>query len=309
MYWESPQGITLETACPVHGVDSELVERDARFFREAYEYDGYASVPHLFMPVTYRCNLACRYCYTHSNYPHPVPPDRPISRIVDIATQLGCATVNLAGGEPTVRDDLPQLIRALKDAPAVETVCVVSNGQRLADPAYMSHLRDHGLNFLSLPLYIPGYDMGGLVLRNAVAALGNALRLRIPVWVQATIERLDQIQPVLGLIEKYRKIIFNITIRSVRPYGRTDPDAMVHVSDIVRFLGKERDYQRGNHPFNHHVKLHGRTAKLCSWVNDRRRVDPHDATYVIHNDAIVPFHKGMILDDIHFRTSVCAAER
>lgn len=302
-YWFAPEGVYLETACPDHGTASELIEKDERFFREAYEYDGYAPVRHLIMPVTYRCNLSCRYCYAHSNYKHTLPADRSIDRMVEIVKGLNCPTVNLAGGEPTVREDLPELLAALKERAVVKKLCVVTNGQRTVDEKYLRLLRDQGMDFLFLPLFIPGYDPEGAVVGNVMKSLDNAYRLRIPVWIQAAVERIDQVPPVLAVIEKYRKVIFNITIRSVRPYGITDPRAMVHVSEIIRSLGKENDYRFGNHPFNRHVMLHGRAAKISYWVNDRNRLDPFDATYVIHDDSVVPFHKGMILDDVHFQAS------
>jgi MoaA/NifB/PqqE/SkfB family radical SAM enzyme len=302
IFWESPEGMYLEVICPVHGTTSERVEKDAGFFRKGYEYDGYAPVRYLILPVTYRCNLACRYCYAHSNYRHPLPADRTIPRLVEIVRALDCPTVNLAGGEPTVREDLPELLQALKRRASVKALCVVTNGQKPADARYLGALRESGMDFLFLPLYIPGYAPDGPVLANVVRSLDNAYRLKVPVWIQAAIEAIPQIPPVLALVEKYRKVIFNITIRSVRPYGRTEPEEMVHVSDIIRFLGKESDYRFGNHPFNRHVVLYGRPAKISYWVNDRKRLDPYDATYVIHDDSAVPFHKGMILDDIHFQS-------
>jgi hypothetical protein len=139
------------------------------------------------------------------------------------------------------------------------------------------------------------------VMAKVTRSLDRALGLKIPVWIQAAIESVGQIGPVLDVVRKYRKIIFNITLRSVRPYGLAEPRDRVHVSDIIRHLGLENDYEFGNHPFNRHVRLFGRTTKVSSWVNDRKKLDPYDAFYVIHDDTMLPFHKGMILDDIHFK--------
>jgi pyruvate-formate lyase-activating enzyme len=302
-FWESAEGMTLETACPVHGTDSELVEKDAAFFRKAYEYDGYRPMRYLILPVTYRCNLSCRYCYAHSNYPHSLPADRSIDRLVEIVLKADCPTVNLAGGEPTVREDLPELLSALKARTSVKRLCVVTNGQKTADAGYLKLLREHGMDFLFLPVYIAGYDPGGAVIGKVVQSLECAERLRIPVWIQAAIEHPGQIQPVLEIVEKHRKILFNITLRSVRPYGVRNPANMVHVSDLLRILGRESDYGFGNHPFNRHIRLFDRTTKVSSWVNDRDKLDPYDATYVIQDDTILPFHKGMILDDVFFKTA------
>ena len=301
VFWQSPEGIYLETTCPVHGIDLELVEKDVTFFQKAYEYEGYCPMRYLILPVTYRCNLSCKYCYAHSNYEHPLPADRSIDRLVELVKSSECPTVNLAGGEPTVRDDLPELLVALRERTSVKRLCVVTNGQKTIDGNYLNTLHASGMDFLFLPLYIPGYASTGTVIGKVIKSLDNAYRLRIPVWVQAAIESIQQIAPVLEIVDKYHKIIFSITIRSVRPYGRTAPGGMVHVSDIIRHLGLENNYGFGNHPFNRHVKLLGRTTKVSSWVNDRQKLDPYDATYVIHDDTLLPFHKGMLLDDIFFK--------
>lgn len=302
LYEQSQDGVYLETTCPVHGKDLELVEKDGEFFRKAYEYEGYSPLRYLILPVTYRCNLSCQYCYSHSNYKHPLPPDRSIKRIVELVKMSNCPTVNLAGGEPTVREDLPELILEIKKQLAVKRLCVVTNGQKTIDKNYLKNLHESGMDFLFLPLSIPGYEPAGTVMGNVIKSLDNAYQLKIPVWVQAAIERFDQIEPVLEIANRYRKIIFHITIRSVRPYGINEPGKMVHVSDIIRFLGLGNDYSFGNHPFNRQVKLWGRTTKISSWVNDRKKLDPYDAVYVIHDDTIVPFHKGMIWDNIFFKT-------
>jgi len=301
VYWQSDEGMLLETNCPQHGLQSELVEKDVNFFRSAYEYEGYVHLKYLILPVTYQCNLKCKYCYSHSNYNHLLPADRSIDRLVEILKDADCPTVNLAGGEPTVRKDLPALLSAVKRQTSVKRLCVVTNGQKTINEHYLKNLHDSGMDFLFLPLHIAGYSTTGKVMDNIIKSLENAYKLAIPVWVQATIENIHQIAPVLKVVEKYHKTIFNVTIRSVRPYGITNPKEMVHVSDIVKYLGFKDNYEYGNHPFNRHVKLFGRTTKVSSWVNDRIKLDAFDATYVIQDDAIMPFHKGMILDDIFFK--------
>lgn len=302
VFWECPEGIYLETTCPVHGTESELVEKDAEFFRKAYEYQGYVPLKYLILPVTYRCNLACKYCYAHSNYRHVLPADRPLKTLVELVRKADVQTVNLAGGEPTVRQDLPELLSSLKRQPSVRRLCVVTNGQRTIDVNYLKIIHESGMDFLFLPLYIPGYDPSGPVMGNVVRSLDNAHKLKIPVWIQAAIERTEQVGHVLDVVKRYHKIIFNISIRSVRPYGMKEPAETVHISDILGHLGLEDDYEFGNHPFNRTVKILGRPTKVSYWVNDRKRLEPYDASYVIHDDTITSFHKGMILDDIFFKS-------
>src|SRR5258707_5635401 len=67
--------------------------------------------------VTDRCNLRCVYCMPAEGMPW-LPREQllsyeEITRIARIAHGLGVHGIRLTGGEPTVRRDLPVLVRML----------------------------------------------------------------------------------------------------------------------------------------------------------------------------------------------------
>jgi organic radical activating enzyme len=301
-YQEDQSGIYLSIDCRKHGTFQEKVENDPAFFKKAYEYEGYRKMSYLILPVTYRCNLRCKYCYAHANYKHAIPDDRSLDHIMSLVRKVNCPTVNLAGGEPTVREDLAQLVRKSKELAGVERICVVTNGQRTADFDYLRSLKESGLDFLFFPVYIVGYEKNLLVKRNMAQSLQNSLDLKLPVWIQATIDSLEQLTEAIELIRQYRKIIFNVTIRAAKSFGIVHTKNHIFISEILRYLGKENDYYMGNHPFNRHIRLFGKSTKVSSWVNDRKMVDPYDAFYVLSDDSIIPFHKGMLMEDLFFKT-------
>lgn len=302
IYWETEDGIFLETICETDGSSFELVERDKEFFKSGYEYDGYKPIPHLILPITYRCDLACKFCYAHSNYKHNLPEDRSINRIIEIINDSGCKVVNLAGGEPTVRKDLPELISEIKKRCIPDRLSIVTNGQNTRDFDFMKMLKSSGIDFIFLPLSIPGYEQDGIVMNRVMQSFENASNLQIPVWIQITLQNLEQIPPALALIEKYKSTIFHITIRVVKAYGIRSPEQTFVLSDILKSLGKQNNWAYGSHPFNRIVRISGRKAKISCWVNDFKMLEPYDGRYVIHDDSIVPFHRGMILDDLYFKS-------
>src|SRR5438067_9920692 len=63
--------------------------------------------------VTDRCNLRCVYCMPAEGMPwmprEEILTFEEIARFTRIALELGVTGVRLTGGEPTVRQDLPQL--------------------------------------------------------------------------------------------------------------------------------------------------------------------------------------------------------
>lgn len=99
------------------------------------------------LEVTNRCNLNCRFCFADPGG----APDRPAEEIIkEIAgfVKPGKTLVQLSGGEPTLRDDLPEITAAAKKL-GCKYVQLNSNGIRLAnDEAYVKALAEAGLSFV-----------------------------------------------------------------------------------------------------------------------------------------------------------------
>jgi len=300
-YVEEDGGVIQYIECDEHGMQSEKVENDADFFMSIYEKEYDARKGHLVFPITYRCNMNCRYCYTLSNSGLECPPDRPASRIIDFAMRFGEST-NLIGGEPTVREDLFEIIRGIRELDSKRVLSLSTNGQKLADWDYVKALKDSGLDFIFFPINHPDYEPSPASLRNKHKALENCLKAGIPIWLQRTVDSLYQIDDLYEIVRKYRKIIFDITVRSVKPYGVKHPSEFVHVSDMVNYLGKEGRWSKGSTPFNCHIRFAGKKTKLCSWVNDVGRLDPIDFAYIVSNDEVTTFHRGMMQDEVLIKT-------
>ena len=69
------------------------------------------------LEVTLRCDMACPVCYAAAGTAD-VPPDPDMATLLRRLDRLrqvspGC-NVQLSGGEPTQRDDLPDIIRAVR---------------------------------------------------------------------------------------------------------------------------------------------------------------------------------------------------
>ena len=103
------------------------------------------------LEVTRRCDLRCRFCFADGGSAEEDPPaDALETAITDIVRQCGPVLLQLSGGEPTLRDDLPRLVRFAK---AVGCSCVQlnTNGLRLAaEPDYAARLAEAGLDIVFL---------------------------------------------------------------------------------------------------------------------------------------------------------------
>lgn len=103
------------------------------------------------LEVTKRCNLRCRFCFAEGGSVEEDPSAIELKQaITDIIRQCGRPLIQFSGGEPTLRDDLPELIQFAKDAGCSYTQ-VNTNGIRLAeDPEYARQLSDAGLDIVFL---------------------------------------------------------------------------------------------------------------------------------------------------------------
>jgi len=100
--------------------------------------------------ITSRCSLSCPVCFANAGETAAEPTVAELEATFRALVASGNTFVQLSGGEPTVRDDLPQIIAAARRV-GVETVQLNSNGLRLArEPEFAKSLADAGLSFVFL---------------------------------------------------------------------------------------------------------------------------------------------------------------
>jgi len=101
--------------------------------------------------ITSRCNLHCPVCFADSGGAGPDPDHDVLRRMFEqtMARTGGC-NLQLSGGEPTVRDDLPEIVGLARRA-GFGFVQLNTNGLRLAeDPALAGKLAEAGLSSIFL---------------------------------------------------------------------------------------------------------------------------------------------------------------
>ncbi|HKQ57106.1 MAG TPA: GTP 3',8-cyclase MoaA [Candidatus Eisenbacteria bacterium] len=112
------------------------------------------TVRDLRISVTDRCNLRCVYCMPAEGMPWLAREDlltyEEITRFARICLAHGVTGIRLTGGEPTVRADLPVLVRMLNDlAPGLD-LSLTTNGLKLV--AMAEELRAAGLKRVNVSL-------------------------------------------------------------------------------------------------------------------------------------------------------------
>lgn len=101
--------------------------------------------------VTSRCDLACPVCFASAGRHGTDASLDEIAAWLDVLAEGGGRVhIQLSGGEPTVRDDLPDIVRLVR-ARGFDFVQLNTNGLRLArQPAYVAALAEAGLDCVFL---------------------------------------------------------------------------------------------------------------------------------------------------------------
>lgn len=172
--------IRPDGACPVHDLELDTL----------MPFSARPSAPYrLDLALTYRCNNDCHHCY---NLDHPPLSSLPSGGepggkgemdtehwklVIDKAWALGIPHIVFTSGEPTLRDDLPELIA---HAEKNSQVCgLLTDGHKLADNEYLDTLLQTGLDHLMIILPSEGEPDWQAIQNALVADIFVALHLTV----------------------------------------------------------------------------------------------------------------------------------
>jgi GTP 3',8-cyclase len=110
------------------------------------------TIDYLRISVTAACNFRCAYCAPDGHGKLSAPPIKVdhIARIVRAAVPLGLTNIRLTGGEPLLRRDIVEIVRAILKIEGVRDLALTTNGYFLAQ--YAQQLADAGLRRINISL-------------------------------------------------------------------------------------------------------------------------------------------------------------
>jgi len=179
--------------------------------------------------VTQRCNLNCRFCFADAGGNNQDPPlDLFTGWYRKIMQACGPTNIQLSGGEPTLREDLPEIV-ALGKAEGFPFIQVNSNGLRLAqDKEYVRRLQEAGLD--SVFLQFDGVEdsvyralRGRELLKLKLEAIANCAEFGIGVVLVPTIVpgiNTDQIGDIVRFALDHHPGVRGVHFQPVSYFGR-----------------------------------------------------------------------------------------
>jgi uncharacterized radical SAM superfamily Fe-S cluster-containing enzyme len=102
--------------------------------------------------VTKNCNLNCKYCFADAEVAKSEDPTLEQIRFLyqSVLDASGVCSIQISGGEPTTRDDLPEIIR-IGNEMGFDFIQLNTNGIRIAeDEEFVKELRAAGLSSVFL---------------------------------------------------------------------------------------------------------------------------------------------------------------
>lgn len=232
--------------CPKHGLTRGIIEKDLGFFKKVIEgRDKKEPFPPsqrmLMINIAHECNLNCRLCYLTERDKRL---NFKLSEVKELIRDYPGHTIIFSGGEPTLHEKLPEMIRYA--ASRKKITAVVTNGVRLSDPSFVEELKDAGLSYLN-------FSMNGFT-DNVFKKIENAKLLKIKLKALANVKKYgiktqlsftmakgineDQFGKVIQYALDNNDFIFQVRARVATGIGRNIGEKNIFLSDFIKQLAR-----------------------------------------------------------------------
>ncbi|HOU52864.1 MAG TPA: radical SAM protein [Myxococcota bacterium] len=212
------------------------------------------------------CGNRCSFCYQQAyralpDYPRLVPGEE-IRRRMQWGLSHGYDEVSFTGGEPTIRPDFLDLIRAAREM-GYRRVAVTTNGSRLSDPTFFAQAVEAGLTSMGVSIHGPdaathegatgrqgSFGRALRAIHHAVATHGTLRPVRLNTFTvvhRGNVGRLLELARVLAGLG-VRLLVFQPAILGKSNF-REASRVQVGIEEIVEGLrpvileGMERDFR------------------------------------------------------------------
>lgn len=179
--------------CKEHGAFKSIISKYSWYYKELVSfYDtlfpqghllGESTCRNLAIHLTSKCNLSCSICYADSlGKKYGEPSFHEIKKT--LRTINGRQIISILGGEPTMREDIFQIIKLFHEAG--HYVGVFTNGIKLKDLDYLKKLKKSGVDIVHMNISSLSDDsvyekmgMGKGLLKGKLVVLSNLKKLQL----------------------------------------------------------------------------------------------------------------------------------
>jgi len=195
------------------------------------------------LALTYRCNINCSHCYNQRRESAELTTAQ-WKKIIRILWDRGIPHVDFTGGEPTLRDDLIELVAYAEDLGLITGL--LTNGVLLADEDYARRLKQAGLDYVQVTLEsrqeeIHNRMVGSDSFRRTVQGIRNAVAQGIHVLTNSTITRANHsgIEAIVPFLKNLG--VSSFAVNSIIKAGKSrHQDPGLNEEDLLAILSRLR---------------------------------------------------------------------
>lgn len=173
-----------EKICPISFLDVKSVEPFTQSYSAPLRMD---------LAVTFRCQNNCVHCYAGGPHETSELTTPQWKQVIDRLKDIGVFILTFTGGEPTLREDLPELLLYAQNNGMVTGL--VTNGRKLKDKSYVRVLEKNGLDFVQITLESHEAEIHDKMTaaigswKETVAGIKNAVPSQIYVTTNTTLSK------------------------------------------------------------------------------------------------------------------------
>ena len=283
--YEEGGRVFFHKMCPEHGEYNDLYWGDYELYKkvEKYAHDGvlldnprtrmdkgcprdcgicpnHKSTTTLgIIDITNRCNLRCPICFAHAGaagylYEPSLKQIREMMENLMANSPVWTPALQLSGGEPTVRGDLPEILEMAHEIGFVH-VEVDSNGIRMSESVdYCRELVKAGMDTVYLQFdgvtpkpYIVARGFNLFPIKRRVIenlrSINYDAAVLVPVLMRGVND--DQVGDIIRFAIENRDVVRGVNFQPVAITGRTDKGVRekrrITISDIIRLTDEQTD--------------------------------------------------------------------
>ena len=279
--YEEDGKVMIKKKCPEHGEFVDVYWGDVEMFLKASRFahdgkgienpntDGGKGCPFscglcplhkshtalLNIVLTNRCDLACWYCFFYARRAGYVyePTIDQIVEMVRIAKNMrpvGCNAIQLTGGEPTLREDLIEIIKAIRNE-GIEHIQLNTNGIKLAnDPTLATRVKEAGVNTVYLSFDGVDEKTNPKNIREVPAILENCRKAELGIVFVPTVIRTvndHQIGDIIRYALRNMDVVRGVNFQPVSLVGsmprKEREKYRITIPDVIKKIEEQTDGQ------------------------------------------------------------------
>lgn len=310
--------IYLVKYCNEHGVQKYIIETSAEFYyglMKSMEDPRFNMSGGLLIETTDRCNLDCPHCY---HLPDNDSADVNRQILIDTIKTFpidkpgdGIHRIILAGAEPTLRPDFPQLCAEVSEIHETLHPAVMTNGIRFNNTRWLKESKAAGLVSVNVGLNHPSYHNHKIIRNKQETAINNIFEQDLDMgYISYTMIEMNELPDILQEIinSPWHPQTFRVRLGS--EIGRNATQNVYRLSNLY-YAAKEWCEKNNksfidinpadNNIYHMMVDIEGKIVRLIQWC-DETNIDMEELrtgpwNYFVPHDGITNFLHQIIRRD------------